>query len=124
MTPMDKVQTIDVNSDRSALLSTLEKSSFTRLVVTEGQSGNVTGFIDIYESLGSTQILPRLHHFVKPLKKLDMDTTVIDAINYMRKENQKILLVTRSGLAGRQKPLGIVTMKDLVEELLGELAEW
>ena len=53
-----------------------------------------------------------------------MDITVIDAIDYMRKENQKILLVTRAGLAGREKPLGIVTMKDLVEELLGELAEW
>jgi CBS domain containing-hemolysin-like protein len=42
----------------------------------------------------------------------------------MRKVNKKILLVTRTGLGGRRKPLGIVTMKDLVEELLGELAEW
>jgi putative hemolysin len=124
MTPIDKVQTVDVNSDRSALLNILKKSVFSRLPVTGGQLENVVGFIDIYEALSSSQEIPHLRNFIKPIKKLDMETTVIDAIDYMRKENQKILLVTRAGLAGREKPLGIVTMKDLVEELLGELAEW
>jgi CBS domain containing-hemolysin-like protein len=42
----------------------------------------------------------------------------------MQSESQKIVLVTRIGHAGRETPIGIVTMKDLVEELLGELAEW
>ena len=124
MTPIDKVQTVDINSDRSALLNILKKSVFSRLPVTEGPPENVVGFINIYEALSSSQMIPDLHNFIKPIKKLDMDTTVIDAIDYMRKENQKILLVTRAGLGGREKPLGIVTMKDLVEELLGELAEW
>ena len=124
MTPIDKVQTVDINSDRSALLNILKKYVFSRLPVTEGPPENVVGFINIYEALSSSQMIPDLHNFIKPIKKLDMDTTVIDAIDYMRKENQKILLVTRAGLGGREKPLGIVTMKDLVEELLGELAEW
>ena len=124
MIPFDKVQTIDVNSDHMATLEVLKKSAFTRLPVTESQSGNVIGFIDIYETLSSSQKFSDLRDFIKPFEKLDTDTAVIDAINYMQKENQKILLVTRAGLAGREKPLGIVTMKDLVEELLGELAEW
>ena len=42
----------------------------------------------------------------------------------MQAQKQKILLVTKTGRAGKEKPVGIVTMKDLVEELLGELAEW
>lgn len=124
MIPFDKVQKIDVNSDRLAVLNVLNKSAFTRLPVMEGQPGTVIGFIDIYETLSFSQQFSDLRDFIKPIKKIDTDTTVIDAINYMQKENQKILLVTRAGLAGRQKPLGIVTMKDLVEELLGELAEW
>lgn len=124
MIPFDKVQTIDVNSDRLAVLNVLKKSAFTRLPVTEGQPGNVIGFIYIYETLSSSQKFSDLRHFIKPIEKLDTDTTVIDAINYMQKENQKIFLVTRAGPAGHEKPLGIVTMKDLVEELLGELAEW
>lgn len=124
MTPIDKVQMIDVNSNKSACLNILRKSHFTRLLVTEGQSGNIIGFIDIYEALSSSQKFLDLRNHIKPIKKIDMDTTVIDTINHMQKENQKILLVTRTGLASRGKSLGIVTMKDLVEELLGELAEW
>jgi CBS domain containing-hemolysin-like protein len=42
----------------------------------------------------------------------------------MRREKLQIVLVTRAGHLGRAKPLGIVTMKDVVEELLGELVEW
>jgi putative hemolysin len=124
MTPIDKVQMIDVSSDRLALLNILKESPFSRLLVTEGRPGNVIGFIDIYEALSSSEKLLNLRSFLKPLKKLDSDTPVIDTINYMQRENQRILLVTKAGLAGREKPLGIVTMKDLVEELLGELAEW
>ena len=52
---------------------------------------------------------------------------VIEAMNNMRKGNLKIVLVTfdtdRKKL-GQPRPLGIVTMKDLVEELTGELAQW
>jgi CBS domain containing-hemolysin-like protein len=49
---------------------------------------------------------------------------VTDAIHIMQSEKHKIVLVTRSGRGGREWPIGIVTMKDLAEELLGELAEW
>jgi len=124
MIPIDNVRMVDVNSDNSALLNILKQSAFTRLPVMEAQPSNIIGFINIYEALGLSQKFTNLSSFVKPLRKLDSDTPVIDAINYMRNENQKILLVTKAGLAGREKPLGIVTMKDLVEELLGELAEW
>jgi CBS domain containing-hemolysin-like protein len=42
----------------------------------------------------------------------------------MQKENQKIVLVIKISRVGQERPVGIVTMKDLAEELLGELAEW
>jgi CBS domain containing-hemolysin-like protein len=124
MIPMQNVETVDVNSDDSALLNKLNKCAFTRLPVTEGRTGNIIGFISIYEALSSSEKFADLSGFVKPIRKLDADTAVIDAMNIMQKENQKIILVVRAGRFGRQRPVGIVTMKDLVEELLGELAEW
>ncbi|MFH1881699.1 MAG: CNNM domain-containing protein [Planctomycetota bacterium] len=124
MIPINNVQIVDVNSDNSALLSKLKKCAFTRLPVVEGRAENIIGFINIYETLSSSEQFANLQKFVKTIRKVDANTTVTDTINIMQRENQKIVLVMKIGRAGQEKPIGIVTMKDLVEELLGELAEW
>ena len=123
MIVINKVQTVDLNSDNEALLNKLKKYAFSRLPVFEGQLGNIIGFVNIYEALGTSEKFNNLNKYIKPILKVHSDTTVTDAINIMQKEKQKILLVMKSG-RGQEKALGIVTMKDLVEELLGELAEW
>jgi CBS domain containing-hemolysin-like protein len=124
MIAINNVQTVDINSDNAALLNKLKKYAFSRLPVTEGQSGNIIGFVNIYDTLCSLEQFTNLHNFIKPILKLNANTTVTDAINIMQKENQKIVLVMKIGRAGQERPIGIVTMKDLAEELLGELAEW
>ena len=124
MIPINDVETVEADSDRSALLDKLRKCAFTRLPVVEGEHGNIIGFISIYEALSSSKEFAHLHDFVKPIRKLNADTTVTDAISIMQQENQKIVLVTKTSRVGHERPIGIVTMKDLVEELLGELAEW
>ena len=115
---------VDMNSDKPALLNKLKKSAFTRLPVYDRQPANIVGFINIYEALNSAEDFTKLNNLIKPIRKLHADTTVTEAINTMQNENQKIVLVTKTGRTAREKPIGIVTMKDLVEELLGELTEW
>ena len=124
MVPMNKVQTVDLRSDRSALLSKLQQCEFTRLGVYKDQSQNIVGFIDIYEALSSSEQFGDLRELVKPIRRLSGDTAVTNAIDIMQREGHKIVLVTRVGRGRRERPIGIVTMKDLAEELLGELAEW
>ena len=124
MVPINKVQVVDVNSDNSALLNKLKKFAFTRLPVVEGGPTNIVGFINIYEALSSPDGFTDLRKFIQPIRKLRSNTTVIEAIDVMQSEHQKIVLVTKMSRTGRERPIGIVTMKDLVEELLGELAEW
>ena len=89
--------------------------------VYDGQAGNIVGFVNIYEVLSSSEKFSDLRESVKPIHRLSGDTTVTEAIDVMQREGHKIVLVTRGG---RERPIGIVTMKDLAEELLGELAEW
>jgi len=124
MTDIGKTETVDMNSDKQFLLNKLSKSAFTRLPVYETAQTNIAGFINIYDCLTSAEKFTSLREFTKPVRKLSADTTVSDAINIMQSENQKIILVVRAAHGGREKPVGIVTMKDLVEELLGELSEW
>ena len=124
MISINSVQTVNVNSDNAALLNKLKKCVFSRLPVIEGQPRNIIGFINIYETLSTTEQFISLHNFIKPILKVNANTTVTDMINIMQKEKQKIVLVTKMSRAGQERPIGIVTMKDLVEELIGELAEW
>lgn len=124
MIPINKTELVDVNADDSALRGKLEKSAYTRLPVYSVDTSNIVGFVNIYEALSSSQEFANLDAFLKPIRRIDADTAVTDAINIMQRENEKIVLVTKSGRLGRERPVGIATMKDLVEELLGELAEW
>lgn len=123
MVPLGRVQSVPVQSDRKALMTELKRHGLTRLLVWRDTPGNVVGFINIYEVLGTDGGFENLEPFLKPIRRLDADTTIIDAVDTMRREQRKIVLVTRRRTR-RETPLGIVTMKDLVEELVGELAEW
>ncbi|MBN2456009.1 MAG: DUF21 domain-containing protein [Sedimentisphaerales bacterium] len=123
MIPINKVKTIDIGSDRKALMQSLHEHDYTRWPVTD-KVGDIIGYINIYDVLGSSEEFAGLQQFIKPIRELDAGTSVTEAIGIMQRENLRIMIVTRAGMTGHTKPVGILTMKDLAEELLGELAEW
>jgi putative hemolysin len=124
MVPLRWVQSMDLRSDRAALLNELGRQALTRLLVWQDTPGNIVGFVDIYDALGSDVAFESLEKFLRPIRRLDADTPVTQAIDVMRRERHKIVLVTAHTRTRQEVPVGIVTMKDLVEELIGELAEW
>lgn len=124
MIPVGKAKLVSKNCNKKSLLKMLRKHSFTRLPVYDGTAANIVGFINVYDCLNAREEFDRLDEFIKPILSLDARTIVIDAIDKMRTENQKIVLVTKPAYADRTRPLGLITMKDLAEELVGELAQW
>jgi CBS domain containing-hemolysin-like protein len=124
MIPLNKVEMVDVDSDNTVLLNKLKECAFTRLLVSDKERTNIVGFISVYETLGSNENFTDLRDFISPIRRLHAETTVLDTMNIMQRENQRIVLVTRMGRGGRVRPIGIVTMKDVIEELIGELTEW
>lgn len=124
MVPLNTVQSVQIGCDRTMLVNKLRKHALTRLLVWDERPANIVGFINIYDVLGSEKPFDNLERFVEPIRRMDAATPVIDVIDSMRRDELKIVLVTRTKPGGRQMPVGIVTMKDLVEELLGELAQW
>jgi CBS domain containing-hemolysin-like protein len=124
MTPLEKVESIDLHSDKKSLLIKLETSHYTRLLVYDRQISHIIGQINIFEALESPKLFTDISSFVKPIRKLKTDTDIISAIKIMRREKLRILLVIKIIRSGKEVPVGIVTMKDLAEEFLGELTEW
>jgi len=124
MVPLNRVQSVQIGCDRTMLVNKLRKHALTRLLVWDERPANIVGFINVYEVLGSQEPFESLTRFLRPIRRLEATTPVIEAIDIMRRDELKIVLVTRVKPGKRSVPAGIVTMKDLVEELLGELAEW
>lgn len=124
MTPIGKTRLANKICDKSGLLNILKKHPFTRLPVYEQTPADILGFVNIYDCLNQADDFRDLTAFIKPIPTLDAETIVIEAINKMQTENLKIVLVTKGGHGHIGRPVGILTMKDLVEELVGELAEW
>lgn len=123
MVSMSRVQAIPIPMDRAALLEELRKHAFTRLLVWRDQPSNIVGFVNVYDALAHEEPLHDMEGVLTPVRSLDAETLVTDAIEVLRREQVKMILVTRRRGA-KETPVGIVTMKDLVEELMGELAEW
>ncbi len=123
MVPLGQVRSANIQSDRAVLMDELNKHALTRLLVWRNTPIDIVGFINLYDVLGSGREFESLETFVQPIRSLDAGTSMIDAVDLMRREQLKIVLVTRRR-GRRDVPVGIVTMKDLVEELMGELVEW
>lgn len=115
---------LDVNSDKSQMLSNMQNYPFTHWPIFDKSRENIVGFINILEYINTESPSAKLSDFVHPLGKLNTETTITEAIGIMRGSNQKIMLVVKKVYSNVEKPLGIVTMKDLAEELVGELSEW
>jgi putative hemolysin len=124
MTPIERVAMVDVNCGKTRLFKALTENTFTRLPVYQDRAENIIGFVNIYEALRSKDDFTSLDKFVKPIQQIIAATPVTKAINIMQSGGQKIVLVTMRMRSGVPAAVGIVTMKDLVEELLGELSEW
>jgi len=127
MTVAAKVEMINVSSDRKAVLKKLADCPYTHIPVYEKRKSNVIGFIRIYDVLAEPIEFENLREFLMPFNAFPIAMPVIEAMNKMRRENLKIVLVGYDASRKRQgtlRPLGIVTMKDLAEELTGELAQW
>lgn len=125
MIPFSKIAMADVASGADELREVLRESSYTRLPVYSKSRSNVIGLINIYQVLGSEEQFDSLERFIEPIGMLLATTSVLDAITQMRKHNYKIMLVAPDYEHKRKgNVMGIVTMKDLVEELTGELSPW
>ena len=124
MVPMKEVHTVALKSDRELLLNRLRRHRYTRWPVVGDSEASIVGYINIYEVLGPGRGFEDLREFIKPARRIEARTAVTDAIRIMQEEDLRMVIVTRPGRRGEVRPVGILTMKDLAEEVLGELAEW
>ena len=117
MTPWKLVATISSSASHKERARAFLTSGASRLPVLDG-TGSVIGVIasidQIQHPLASTRELMR--HVPTLLPTL----TALEAIQAIRRERVQLAIVAERA----DRPLGIVSMKDLVEPLVGNLGAW
>jgi CBS domain containing-hemolysin-like protein len=83
------------------------------------EAGQVTGVVDIYDVLTDEKSQPIQVHSLEPLV-VPATATVTDALYTMQHACRSFAIAADE--EGRH--VGIITIKDLVEEIVGELDAW
>ena len=119
MIPMAQVTAIGID-DSGALLRDLIRSSwYSRLPVYEGSRTNVVGILNTYDYLYEGEHPGGIRHLVRPALLIERSTPIHHALRRMQSSRNLLAIVTD----GRGRAVGIISLKDLLEEIVGELAE-
>jgi CBS domain containing-hemolysin-like protein len=117
MVPWTRVRCIGTNISMSRRTAAICTTTHTRLPAVDA-NGLVVGVLPVLGALLSpesdTSSLLKEPLFISP------ETSVRDALHALRERDVAMAIVTSQS----KKPIGIVTLKDLVEPIVGELAAW
>ncbi|NTV28826.1 MAG: HlyC/CorC family transporter [Candidatus Omnitrophica bacterium] len=122
--PIGEVSTIPLSSSLSQALILAHMDMHTRFPVCarEGDLQSIAGYLnfkDIISALRLNPSDPSVKGIVRPIKSVDAGHSISQALEAMITEKLHIILVTGKGGA----VAGIVTLEDIIEELVGEIED-
>lgn len=119
MVPRARAALISLKSPRHDLLRIARMAHFSRLPVYRDDPRQIVGIINVYGVLMDTEQRPVVD-YVQPATFLSANETVPGALVKLQEARQVMGIV----VDGRGNCVGLFTMKDLVEEIVGELQVW
>ena len=117
MVPMGRAATAGRDVDRAELIELARQNNHSRLPVRDA-GGAVVGVLDIYDVLTDESVTCPADRMAEPFL-LPETLTVTEAICRMQRAGAMMAIVHADN-----RPVGLITIKDLVEEIVGELEEW
>ncbi len=115
MTPWSQVLSLKRTAEEAQLRRETEGSRWTRLPVVD-EGGAFVGYVHQLEVLAAGGEQPVLAH-LRPLPVLPADTPADRALSRLRGAGVRAAVV-----GSAERPEGLVTLKDLVEEITGDLS--
>ena len=119
MIKKEDIIALDVDSDTKKILDTIKKSKRSRIPVYYETLDNIIGILNIKDLLVSHANKETIHlkDILREPFYVSENDIIDDVFKYMQKEQQGILIVHDE----YHKVVGLVTMEDIVEEIVGEI---
>ncbi|MCG3205079.1 MAG: hypothetical protein KCHDKBKB_01796 [Elusimicrobia bacterium] len=118
MVPRDKVVFLSTERSWDENRRTLQNHHFSRYPVGNPDIDHPIGFIHVKDLALLGAGIPDLARLARPLPPVDDGAALQPLLKTMTSQGKHMMLVTRSG-----KPAGIITLEDVIEELLGEILD-
>jgi CBS domain containing-hemolysin-like protein len=117
MVPFHRVVSVAREIDRRELARMARIAPYTRFLVHVGRRSRVIGAVKVDDVLRSAALT--VADVARPVAKLSANTSVAAAIAELRQAGSELAVVANH--AGHM--LGLVTLRDLLEEVVGELGD-
>ena len=121
MTPRYKMEVLNDDAAVDQVAYFMAQKGFSRYPIFHNQKDNIIGYvhvIDIMRVLNSDNRENLLENYRQDIIKVNENVKVNIVFNKMRKKHSHMALVIR-----KDTLLGLVTMEDLLEELVGEIED-
>jgi CBS domain containing-hemolysin-like protein len=117
--PMDKVVMIDSQATQDQIVSKIDDYKFSRFPVWDARRDRVVGILQVNRFLTArlTGTYTRLRAILIPIRSYRSDMHIDDLMTLMNQHRSHMALIADE----TGKSLGIVTMEDILEELVGEI---
>src|SRR5262249_2271707 len=120
MTPRGQIEALDIKDDVDDIRSALSTAHHTRLVVCEGGLDNVVGILHVRKVLNATRRelidVEGIRSIMRDPYYVPQGTKLLNQLqNFQENQRHMGLVVDEYG-----EIMGLVTMKDILEEIVGE----
>jgi len=119
MQPWHDVRTVGVGDPPALLWDLADQTSLSRFPVVDA-GGKVVGVVSVYDLvMHDRDTCPPIDRLMNPPVEIPADTPLREGLARLRHTHAPMAIVTEPG-----RPVGVVTMKDLIEPITGELVSW
>jgi putative hemolysin len=122
MVPWPRVINVSVDASAQSLWELADRTSRSRFPVVDAD-GQVRGILHVLDVLSHDRdACPPVRELMTPAVTLDADASLRAGLRLLQRHHVHMAVVVDGMSPGR--PIGIVTPKDLVETITGELTSW
>lgn len=121
MTPRSNVICINQSLSIDSAADLISGTTHTRFPVINKSIDNIIGFVhsrDVLVALQRERHNDEIKHIIHPIINIEKDEKLDDLLREFQRENIHMAAVVHNG-----KTLGVVTLEDVIEEIVGEISD-
>ena len=120
LVPLDEAVMAPVGEGVEGLKRILSQHRFSRIPVYAPDSGEILAIVNVIDMLSWNEECEDITCLGHPPVRIDQENSIVEALYALQRAGQQMAVITDS----QDCPVGIVTVKDLVERIVGELEAW